>query len=306
MADADVDGSHIRTLLLTLLYRHLPKLVEGGHVYIAQPPLYKIKRGQREEYIQTEAQMDELLLDLGREGHKLIRLKEKQTYTDNQFKDLLYLLVELEKIGKILAKKGVDFAKYLSFRHPKTKKMPIYKVKVEGEEHFLYSDKELASLIDKEEKSAEQDKLDLFEAKEIEEIVAKTEKLGLDISTYDPASLLQKEATGKEAEKKTKPLYRITNEEEAKDIFALKDILSHVKEVAGKGMHIQRYKGLGEMNPQQLWDTTMDPEKRTILKVALDDAVEADKMFTVLMGDQVEPRRQFIEDYAHQVKNLDI
>ena len=306
MADADIDGSHIRTLLLTLLYRHMPKLVEDGYVYIAQPPLYKIKRGQREEYIQTEAQMDDLLLDLGREGLRFMRLKDKQAFTENQFKDLLHLLVELEKIGGTLEKKGVELAEYMPFRHPKTKKMPIYKVKVEGKEHFLYSDKELANFTEKEGKDTEHSVLELFEAHEVEQIIAKIEKLGLDIATYIPKGLTQKELTKKEAEKKPKALYRIINEKEHKDLFALKEVLAYIKEAATKGMHIQRYKGLGEMNPQQLWDTTMDPEKRTILKVTLEDAVETDKMFTVLMGDAVEPRRQFIEDYAHQVKNLDV
>jgi len=307
MADADIDGSHIRTLLLTLLYRQMPKLVEDGHVYIAQPPLYKIKRGQREEYIQTEQQMDELLLDLGREGHQLLRLKDKHTYTDNQFKDLLQLLVELEKLGKNLEKRGVEIAKYLTFRHQKNKKMPIYRVKVEGKDQFLYSDKELASLMDKEGKEIERDVLELFEAQDIEQIITKIEKMGLDIETYASEPIPLKEVSIKDAGKnKPKPLYRITNEKETKDLFALKDVLAYIKEAATKGMHIQRYKGLGEMNPQQLWETTMDPEKRTILQVTLEDAVETDKMFTVLMGDQVEPRREFIENYAHQVKNLDV
>jgi len=304
-ADADIDGSHIRTLLLTFLYRQMPKLVEGGYVYIAQPPLFKIKRGQREEYVQTEKQMDEMLLEIGREGHKFIRLKDKQAFTDNQFKDLLRFLVELEKLGRILEKKGVEFTKYLTFIHSKTKKMPIYRVKVEGKDHFLYSDKELAALTDKEEKDAESDVLELFEAKEIEEIVNKIEKMGLDIATYNSPELAPQDKSGAKAGK-SKVLYRITNEKEHNDLFALKEVLAYIKEAATKGMHIQRYKGLGEMNPQQLWETTMDPEKRTILKVILEDAVEADKMFTVLMGDQVEPRREFIENYAHQVKNLDI
>ncbi len=307
MADADIDGSHIRTLLLTLLYRQIPKLVEDGHIYIAQPPLYKIKRGNREEYIQTEQQMNDLILDMGRENHRFIGLKDKKEFTDNQFKDLLGLLVELEKIGKILEKKGVNFIKYLGFRHPKTKKMPVYRVRMEGKDHFVYSDQELANLADREDKETEPDKLELFEATEIEQIITKIEKFGLDMSTYGPG-LMMPEAKGSKPEiKKTpKALYRIVNEKEQKDFIFLKEISAYIKEQATKGMHIQRYKGLGEMNPHQLWETTMDPEKRTLLQVTVEDAVETDKIFTVLMGDQVEPRRQFIEDYAHQVKNLDI
>jgi DNA gyrase/topoisomerase IV subunit B len=176
---------------------------------------------------------------------------------------------------------------------------------VDGKEHFLYSDKELAGLTDKDSKDGERDVLELFEAPEIEEVLVKIEKLGLDLATYSGEPVV-KEPARKETEKKPKPFYRVTNEKEAKDFFTLKNVLGYIKEAATKGMHIQRYKGLGEMNPQQLWETTMDPEKRTILKVTLEDAVATDKMFTVLMGDQVEPRRQFIEEYAHQVKNLDI
>ncbi|MBU1124820.1 MAG: hypothetical protein KKC84_02235, partial [Candidatus Omnitrophica bacterium] len=283
-----------------------PKLVEGGFVYIAQPPLYKVKRGQREQYIQTEQQMDEFLLDLGREGHRLIRLKDKKEFTDAQFKNLLEALVELEKSGKILEKKGVNFEKYLSFRHRKTKKLPIYRVKVEGEAHFIYSDKELATFTSKEGKEADQDVLELFEAPDLEEIVNKIEKLGLDMETYAQSVVPEKTPAMKTETKKEKALFRIVNEKEEQYFYALKDVLVYIKESATKGMHIQRYKGLGEMNPHQLWDTTMDPEKRTVLKVTLEDPVEADKMFTVLMGDQVEPRREFIENYAHQVKNLDV
>mgnify|MGYP001608230323 FL=1 len=306
MADADVDGSHIRTLLLTLLYRQIPKVVEDGYVYIAQPPLYKIKRGQREEYIQTEAQMDEMVLDLGREGNTFIRLKDKHAFSDQQFKELLGLLVELEKIGKTLDKKGINFIKYLNFRHQKTKKMPIYRVKVEGKDQFIYSDKELAELTQGANGNG-LDILELFEAKDIENLIVKIEKLGLAISSYSQEIIQEKDVSSKDKEQKFKPSYRISNaEKDQKDFSFLRDALIFIKEQATKGMHIQRYKGLGEMNPQQLWETTMDPEKRTMLKVILEDAVEADKMFTMLMGDVVEPRRAFIESYAHQVKNLDI
>lgn len=308
MADSDIDGSHIRTLLLTLLYRQMPKLVEEGYVYIAQPPLYLIKRGNRQEYVQTEKEMSEMLLDLGREGNAFIRLKDKHAFSDQQFKELLGLLVELEKTGRILDKKGVNFIKYLNFRHQKTKKMPIYRVKVEGKDQFIYSDQELAKLT-QEEKENGLDVLELFEAKDIEALAAKIEKLGLELSSYAQEAVQKQDVSSKDKEKeqKFKPLYRITDAEKAqKDFFFLKDVLTFIKQQAAKGMHIQRYKGLGEMNPHQLWETTMDPEKRTMLKVSLEDAVEVDKMFTMLMGDAVEPRRAFIESYAHQVKNLDV
>jgi DNA gyrase subunit B len=304
MADADVDGSHIRTLLLTLLYRQMPKLIEDGYVYIAQPPLYKIKRGAREEYIETEQQMNEIMLELGREGNIFEKLKEKQAFTDHQFKELLIALDELEKQGRILERKGVNFAKYLLSRDQKTKKLPIYRTRVEGKDLFILSEKELEILTEKEGKEVEQDLLELFEAKQIQELIAKIDKFGLDFyATYSQETL----PLGKETDtKKIKATYRITSEKEHKDFFTLKEILAYVKEQASKGMHIQRYKGLGEMNPHQLWETTMDPEKRTMLRVALEDAAGADELFTVLMGDQVEPRRKFIEDYAHQVKNLDV
>jgi len=308
MADADIDGSHIRTLLLTLLYRQMPKLVEEGFIYIAQPPLYKIKRGNREEYIQTEQRMEEMVLDLGREGHKFVVLKDKKEFTDNQFKELLGLLVELDKMGRMLEKRGVKILEYLKFRHKKTKKMPIYRIKVEGVTHFLYSDQELAKLSSEEGKDIERNMLELFEAPDVESILNKIEKLGLDIETYDIDGQREEKTASKDKDAtKPKKLYRITGEDkEHEDFLGLKDVLSYVKNQGTKGMHIQRYKGLGEMNPHQLWETTMDPEKRTMLKVTLEDAVEVDKMFTVLMGDQVEPRREFIEEYAHQVKNLDI
>lgn len=305
MADADSDGSHIRTLLLTLLYRQLPKLIEQGYVYIAQPPLYKIKRGQREEYIQTEDELNSLLLDLGAEDLQLMNLKNKETYTDNQFKEILGLLVEMERYAQILEKKGVNFIKYLSFRHPKTKKLPIYKVKVEEKDHFLYNDNELSKIVGGEKIEDKVEIQELFETADLEKIISKLEKMGLDIQTYAPGTTSPK-TTSKQTAPKPKSLYRVVAQKEHFDFASLKEILGFVKTQAQKGMTIQRYKGLGEMNPAQLWETTLDPEKRTLLKVSLEDAVEADKTFTLLMGDLVEPRREFIENYAHQVKNLDI
>ena len=296
MCDADVDGSHIRTLLLTLFLRQLPKLIEGGYIYIAQPPLYKIKRGTREEYIQTEDQMNQLMLDIGREGLKFTILTEKKTLNDPQFKELLELLVQLDRFNAILEKNGVHFQKLIENRHKSSKKLPIYMAKVEHETHFLYSDAELAKLSEAAKGEKEDfDHVEIYDTDEIEKVIAKIEKMDIPIETYFI----------NDKEKKLKPKFKLANDDDF-EFYCLPQVLGHVREAARKGMHTQRYKGLGEMNPQQLWETTMDPEKRTILKVVMEDAIEADEIFTILMGDQVDPRREFIEKNAHLVRNLDV
>ncbi|MDD5271018.1 MAG: toprim domain-containing protein, partial [Candidatus Omnitrophica bacterium] len=317
MCDADVDGSHIRTLLLTFFYKQMRALLEKGNIFIAQPPLYKIKRGKREEYIQTEIQMNSMLLELGSEGLKLVGVKEKRTYSDAQLKDILNNLVELEDLTSGLDKKGVNIAKYLASKHQKTKILPIFRVKVDGKDQFLYNDAELAKFMKEEEEESgedveikEEDKagsngkgvdlLEIYEAEEIEKCLAKLEKLGLSASEY-----IYQPAEEKSKEKQKAP-FKLTGEEDDLEFNSLKEILEHIRNLGKKGMNIQRYKGLGEMNPQQLWETTMDPEKRTLLKVTMEDAVEAEEMFTILMGDAVEPRREFIEKHAPEVRFLDV
>jgi DNA gyrase subunit B len=306
MCDADVDGSHIRTLLLTLFFRQLPKLIEEGHIYIAQPPLYKIKRGTREEYIQTEEQMNDLLLDIATEGLKLVRVKPKEEFSGKQLKEILALLVELNKLKSILDKKGVNFKEFLNFRHPKSKKLPIYKAKVDDETHFIYSDSELAKLTGKGKKAKENEEnvelIELFEAQDMDPIISKLEKAGLEIETYYPA---EPQAQSKKETKK-QAVYIIKGEKENTECFSLGEVLDVVYAEAKKGMYIQRYKGLGEMNPEQLWETTMQPEKRTVLQVQLEDAVDAEETFSTLMGEEVESRREFIEQQSHLVRNLDI
>ena len=305
MCDADVDGSHIRTLILTLFYRQMPALIENGHVYIAQPPLYKIKRGKREEYIQTEDEYNNLLFELGTDGMTLVRVKDKHQFTDKQLKAVLDALIELEGYGNAIERSGANLSKYITLRHKKTKKLPLYMVKVEGVSQFLYNDDELSKYVGDDNTGKNKDYIEFYEAREIEKIVDKIDKLGLDMDEYDAP---EEGATEKKSSKKesSKPVYTIKTEKETKGLFSLKEVLQFVKSVGKEGMSIQRYKGLGEMNPVQLWETTMDPEKRTLLKVMLEDAVEADSMFTILMGEAVEPRREFIEKHAHEVKVLDI
>ena len=326
MCDADVDGSHIRTLLLTLFYRQMRQLIEENHVYIAQPPLYKIEKGRRQEYINTEEEMNNILIDLGQEGTTLYKRDKKsyKKYTDKQFREILNLLFEIEKLKSSIEKKGVKFTEYLLKLDNKTQKLPIYKVKVEQMSHFFYNDEELARFIKQHEKkrgavievSSEEDveekrlesKVDIiefYEAPDLEGLIKRLSKLGLDIKNYD---LDQTELSEEEREKikKRPPFKVITDKQKEIHLFCLKEILKKIKDIGEEGITIQRYKGLGEMNPDQLWTSTMDPEKRTILKVTLEDAVKADEMFTVLMGDMVEPRREFIKKHAKEAKNIDV
>ncbi|MFC1667104.1 DNA topoisomerase (ATP-hydrolyzing) subunit B [Candidatus Omnitrophota bacterium] len=304
MCDADSDGSHIRTLLLTLFFRQLQQIIEKGHIYIAQPPLYKVKRGKREEYIESEKQMNEFLFDLGTEGMSLIRTKDKKSLKDKQLKELLYLVSEFDRLAGAIERRGVKLSKYMGFRQKKTKKLPIYMVKVEDEAQFLYDDQELAKAIKKLEKELGKDVeigeksghvVEFYEARDAEKAVEKIEKMGFTIE-----QVFEKDISAK------KNAFKMDSEDDVKGLDTLKECLDYVREIAKKGLHIQRYKGLGEMNPTQLWETTMNPDTRTLLKVTMEDAVEANEMFTVLMGDQVEPRKNFIDKYALEVRNLDI
>ncbi len=308
MCDADVDGSHIRTLILTLLYRQMPQLVEGGFVYIAQPPLYKVTRGKREEYIQTEKEMNDLVLELGTDGIKLTKVEGKKTFTAPQVQEILQALVELEMIVERLKRRGVDFNSYVEKYNVKKKRMPRYVVKSGIQEEYVFDDKELAEIT---KDDTETQYIEIFESEEIEALQERLDKLDIFLQDYkrtiEEQVLLAKDKKEKGKPRvDLKPLFTIEDEKNKTELMSVVDILHYVRESAKKGMHTQRYKGLGEMNPQQLWDTTMDPQRRTILKVVLEDAVEVDKTFAMLMGDEVEPRRQFIENYAHEVKNLDI
>jgi DNA gyrase subunit B len=301
MADADVDGSHIRTLLLTFFYRQMTKLIENNNIYIAQPPLYKVKIKNKEMYIENDTQMNNMLLEMGSEDLKLIKLEGKKEFTDKQFRGVLDILEQLESIAYRLKRKGIEIKELLDNRQKKTNQLPLYKVKVNSHSEYVYSDKELASLSEDANGKGKEVSIDeegsglkvteIYEAHDIAELIAELEKKDIDIEDY----ILSE-----------KPTYKIIDGEKEIHLHSISAILKYVKDSAKKGMSIQRYKGLGEMNPHQLWETTMDPAKRTLLSVNIEDAVEADRIFTLLMGDEVEPRRDFIEQHAHEVKNLDI
>jgi DNA gyrase subunit B len=317
MTDADIDGSHIRTLLLTFFFRQMPELIERGYIYIAQPPLYKVKRRKREQYVDNDEQLASILLELGSEDLALEGEEGAAPLEGAAFKAMLDKLIELERLAANVERKGVSFAEYLRHRNPATGQFPLYRVSVrngqETEHHFCQEDADLRVLrerleaeighsldiqADQPAPEAEPDTettrlswVEFFVAPSIGRVVKEIEAMGL------PADrLLAAEA----------PRHFLRSGEERIPVKNLRELPNQVRELGRKGLTINRYKGLGEMNPEQLWDTTLDPANRKLLQVKLDDGVAADRMFTILMGDEVEPRRAFIMENALNVTNLDI
>jgi DNA gyrase subunit B len=314
MTDADVDGSHIRTLLLTFFYRQMPELIKKGYVYIAQPPLYRIKRKKREQYVESDAEMTRILIELSREEIRVVDSKNEPLLTDKQLTELLDHLQDVEQIFYRLRNKQIDLGEFLKKRDPSTGQFPLYRVHIGNEanreEHFVQTEADLRKVCEEAEarlgrqleifsggetKKPGEDSVrwtEIYAAPALARRVTAIEKLG-----FPPASIL----AGK------KPVCHLAEGDlPPRPLTGLIELLNDIRTIGRKGLSIQRYKGLGEMNPEQLWETTLNPEKRKMLRVGLEDAVRADEIFTILMGDVVEPRRKFIEENALNVRNLDI
>src|SRR5438874_8303880 len=328
MTDADVDGSHIRTLLLTFFYRQMTELVRAGKIYIAQPPLYQIKRKKREEYVDDDVQLNKILIALGAEDVRLKNLADEKEVTAAQLKDILESLEKLAKLSEAVRRHGGDFETYLGHRNSRSGKLPTYLVKVrEGNEetvHYFHDEKEVRNFhhqnldLNLFDTQIEQELLplgetqapaktngvrrrgklvELHESAAIQKLILELARKGLKVDHYATSD---------------RPIFELIEGEGDKAVahplFSIPEILQKILEIGRRGVQIKRFKGLGEMNAKELFETTMNPEKRKLLKVDLNDdnAVDADKMFTILMGDIVEPRRQFIEDNALNVRNLDV
>ncbi len=314
MTDADVDGSHIRTLLLTFFYRQMPQLVKQGFVYIAQPPLYSVTRKKRTDYVDDDVELNRILLHNGTEEVRLKNLADGREFTPKQLEEILALLESLDKHATYIRRQGGDFADYVEKRGTKGE-LPQFMVKVrEGNDetvHYFLSNDELENF-----KSANNDLFgtdteverkkdgptrrasvsDLhLESKAIADLLGRLSKKGLAVDHYAAQD---------------KPLFELTEGEGERamvtPLFSIPEILSGVKAIGKKGIQIYRFKGLGEMDAKELFETTMNPANRKLLRIDLTDAVEAEEMFVKLMGDEVEPRRQFIEDNALNVRNLDV
>ena len=308
MTDADVDGSHIRTLLLTFFYRQMPALLEGGYIYIAQPPLYKVKRGKKEEYIKDEKGMFRYLMRMATNDVQIT--SEAKPIEGRALAKALEQTTELKKYSEKLARRVNNDARLVAIvldalagKEGILAKSALRLRKIFGEQELMAEiegkladagyNTELTSdiehglwEIDVAYSNGARAKVDWNLASYVEFQKAVELKRDLDMDFAAP--------------------FVIGDNGKSETIASREALLERVMAMAKKDLYIQRYKGLGEMNPDQLWETTMDPDKRTMLQVRVEDAIETDNIFTVLMGDQVEPRRKFIEDNALDVKNLDV
>ncbi len=307
MTDADVDGSHIRTLLMTFLYRQMPELVERGHVYIAQPPLYKLKQGKREQYVRDDSELDALLMEIALDGAAIKSGGKKKVITggrlENAAKDYVTLLGIYKRLARRILPDVLDVLKMMPLLGTETMASGQatrkwfdtlqtrlaaganghgdYDIRLEerGEDDFRARLRAVVHGVESERDLGSE----FFRSAEYRNLVT------LSASLYEPLD------NGAQVERG----------EKSQPVSTLAEALDWLLVEAKRGLNIQRYKGLGEMNPDQLWETTMDPSVRLLRQVRIEDAVAADEIFTTLMGDQVEPRREFIERNALSVANLD-
>lgn len=322
MTDADVDGAHIRTLLLTFFFRHMRGLIDAGYVYIAQPPLYKVKRKKKEQYVENDAQMNAMLLKLGTEDISLLRKRDNQRFAPETLDRIVECMARLETLGRGVVRYGCPLAAYLDTHKRETQELPKFlaRIRTGNSETFeyLFSDDDRLSFFARmevedvtavtnirevpgEDGRTVQQRVsvyEIYEAGQMAKILRQLAELGLDVNRFAASEepryeLIEGEADGN-GEAKRYPL------------CSMLELIAKIRELGRRGLTISRYKGLGEMNPKQLFETTMDPATRRFLKVTIEDAAEANRVFTMLMGDDVPPRRQFIEDNALNTSYLDV
>ena len=325
MTDADVDGSHIRTLLLTFFYRQMYDLIKAGMVYIAQPPLYRVRRKKDVYYVQTEEEMKNQLLEAGL-ADAVFEPGDGRTIAGEELQRLCRTLAAIEAAVIALERRGISLREHAARRDPATGRLPVYHVFLDQNEYWFTTRQELDEFLEKEEAetgetlvvegdhngeaetqeaseketaSQPQRRLHIIELHEVRTINAHLQTLremGFDIDALFPI-----ERTGEE-----KPRYILRRGESVQGLEDLRGLLTALRSAGERGLQITRFKGLGEMNAEELRETTLDPAHRTLIQVTMDDAGAADEMFRVLMGEKVLPRREFIEKHALEVQHLDV
>ena len=316
MTDADVDGSHIRTLLLCFFYRQMYHLIEAGHVYVAQPPLFRVKNKSKTYYVQSEEEMRRQLLDRGLTDSSF-DAGDGNVIESEQMRKLCTTLASMEDAILALERRGINLRVHANRIDLVSGKLPVFHVFLANNEHWFIDRKSMDEFIKKHEKDSgveltintdgdesndsdnAEDKILINEFHEVKTINAGLKEL--DSFGFDIEALLPKERTGVE-----EPRYLLRRGESTTGIEDLRGLVGAIRSAGEKGMQVTRFKGLGEMNAEELRETTLDPENRTLIQVKMDNAAEADNMFRILMGDKVEPRREFIEKHALDVRDLDV
>ncbi len=326
MTDADVDGSHIRTLLLTFFFRQMNELVRQGKIFIAQPPLYQVTRNKKSSYVLNETEMTDLLTEMVIDSASLVARNEDSEEVQRICgEDLLRITKQLTRLVELVdisQRRGTPFPILLGMRDNDPEgqnRLPRYRVVWPGHEEVCWSEKTARKIVsdnhllledlNTEVENGDATRLaalrELHENREIDVIIASLAEVNIQVEDY---TLVQEESVSGE-KLATKYAWIVdagTDKEEVVEVPNIPDILESLRAIGRRGIDIKRFKGLGEMNPEELWETTMDPEQRTLLQVTWDAASDADQLFTTLMGEQVECRRKYIEDHALEVKNLDI
>ncbi len=320
MADADVDGSHIMTLYLTFFFRHMKPLIEAGYVYIAQPPLYQIKRKKREQYVDNDAELNRILLELGSEDVVLTRLRDGHEFTPSKVDKAVECVSRIEVLGRGITRYGCAIHRYLDAHDEATHELPKYiaRLRTGNQEEFVFlKDDDARSRFYIEQEITEdmfagmtirevqqgdihvQQRIsvhEIHEAATLSKVLKELAKIGLDIQNFTPTDEARYTLTENKGQKN----------ENVVEMHSILSLVEQIRLFGRKGLSIQRYKGLGEMNPKQLYSTTMDPANRRFLKVDISDAAKADETFSMLMGEDVPSRRAFIEDNALNTSYLDV
>jgi DNA gyrase subunit B len=316
MSDADIDGSHIRTLLLTFFYRQMPEIIEKGHLYVAQPPLYRVKRGKEERYLKDDQEFEKYLLRIGVEGivFKTNSEGEHLEIKGDKLLDIIEKFISYNKILDRIGRWGRDkrivdaFACRASFRKSSLKSGNESELDghLEGIKRWIEKNFPEITALDWQLEEDEEHNCSkiIYHFKEN----GRSKTTVIDFDFLNSPDFVELRNLRNAIKIVGDPPYIIEEDEDnvQQEFQNLKEVTDYIFSRAKKGMTIQRYKGLGEMNPEQLWETTMNPETRVLKQVRIEDAVQADEIFTILMGDQVEPRKEFIEKNALNVKNLDI
>jgi DNA gyrase subunit B len=309
MTDADVDGSHIRTLLLTFFYRHFAEVVDRGYLYIAQPPLYRVKKGKKELYLKNESALEEYLLESAAENLRLRVPGKPEGVAGAELRQLARQAAKYSRLLSVIDRKCdsrivdglVKFAKLTKndLRDQKAVLQAVVRLKKYFDEYAP----ELSDVVPRVETDSEHTGFKLV-------VPARTagvrKATTIDFEFVDSPEFTDLTTAYADLAPLGEAPFFLENGADIIEFTRVEELAERVNEVGKKGLAIQRYKGLGEMNPEQLWETTMDPARRTLLQVRVEDAYEADRLFSTLMGDLVEPRRAFIEDNALNVRNLDV